>query len=76
MEKQNTNGSINLHWDSNPNKEYSLLYVSAGPEDLLLSELGEELITDGDVSNMVHNYNETGSIYRRGSAYRKYKIKF
>ena len=73
MEKQNINSCISLYEDSNPNQEYSLLYVSAGPEDRLLSELGEELITDGDISSMVHNYNENGCIYRRGSAVIKIK---
>ena len=60
-----------LHQDSNPNKEYSLLYICAG--DDIISELGEELVTDGDISDMVHRYNETSDVYRRGSAVIKIK---
>ena len=66
MEKQSEKTSAILYENCNPNQQYSLLYVSSGEEILL--ELGEELITDGDISDMTHTYNETGNIYRRGSA--------
>lgn len=59
-------------FNSNPNKEYSILYISSGKDDNLTA-MGDELITDGDISNMTHRYKEEEDFYKSGSIIIKIK---
>lgn len=66
MENQKEKNSTPTYFNANPNKEYSILYISSGKDETIMS-MGDELITDGDISNMVHRYKEDDNFYRRGS---------
>lgn len=73
MEKQTKYNQENkkqekkIHFEkSNPNKEYSLLHIASGNGQNMI-EMDEELITDGDIASMTHQYKEDDNNYSTGS---------
>lgn len=69
MEKNNTTKNTELHVGSNPNKEYSLMYIGTEGRNMI-TEMGEEILTDGEIKSMIHNYKEDSKkdyVYKSGN---------